>query len=146
MIINSNNLKEMIIWNQIQYFALPFISVLWFVVALLYTKTIYKLNKRTVIVLFFIPVVTFLIKNTSLKEAEKMAEKLRDIVLNTKVVYEDKELSFTVSIGIATLVSDNSKDIEDILKQADDALYRGKAMGRNCIVTVDLEGTVWETT
>ena len=87
MIINSNNLKEMIIWNQIQYFALPFISVLWFVVALLYTKTIYKLNKRTVIVLFFIPVVTFLIKNISLKEAEKLAEKLRDIVLNTKVVY-----------------------------------------------------------
>ncbi|NLM04409.1 MAG: hypothetical protein GX214_05255, partial [Clostridiales bacterium] len=65
MIINSNNLKEMIIWNQVQYFALPFISVLWFVVALLYTKTIYKLNKRTVIILFFIPVVTFLMRLTN---------------------------------------------------------------------------------
>ena len=38
MIINSNDLQEMIFWNQIQYLGLPFISVLWLMVALLYTK------------------------------------------------------------------------------------------------------------
>ena len=35
MIINNNNLQEMIFWNQIQYLGLPFISVLWLMVALL---------------------------------------------------------------------------------------------------------------
>ena len=44
MIINSSNLQEMIFWNQVQYFGLPFISVLWLTVALLYTRTICSLK------------------------------------------------------------------------------------------------------
>ena len=37
MVINSSNLQEMMFWNQIQYMGLPFIAVLWLVVALLNT-------------------------------------------------------------------------------------------------------------
>jgi hypothetical protein len=65
MIININDLQEMMIWNQIQYFGLPFISVLWLTVALLYTKTIYTLSRRIVVVLFSVPVVTFIIRLTN---------------------------------------------------------------------------------
>jgi uncharacterized membrane protein YhaH (DUF805 family) len=60
MIINSSNLQEMIFWNQFQYLGLPFISVLWLMVALLYTKTIYFLRSRMALLLFFVPVITFL--------------------------------------------------------------------------------------
>ncbi|HHY37309.1 MAG TPA: diguanylate cyclase [Firmicutes bacterium] len=65
MIINSSNLEEMIFWNQIQYFGLPFISVLWLMVALLYTKTIDSLNNRLPLLLFFVPVLTFFIRLTN---------------------------------------------------------------------------------
>jgi len=65
MIINSNNLHEMIFWNQIQYLGLPFISVLWLTVALLYTKTIYYLKKRTAILLFAVPLITLFIRLTN---------------------------------------------------------------------------------
>jgi uncharacterized membrane protein YhaH (DUF805 family) len=46
MIINNNNLQEMIFWNQIQYLGLPFISVLWLMVALLYTKILHSYIHR----------------------------------------------------------------------------------------------------
>ncbi|NLK71444.1 MAG: diguanylate cyclase [Clostridiales bacterium] len=65
MIVNSSNLQEMIFWNQIQYLGLPFISVLWLLVALLYTKTIYSLKIRMGVLLFFIPVVTFFMRLTN---------------------------------------------------------------------------------
>jgi diguanylate cyclase (GGDEF)-like protein len=65
MIINSNNLQEMIFWNQFQYLGLPFISVLWLMVALLYTKTIYSLNIRMVPLLFAVPVITFFMRFTN---------------------------------------------------------------------------------
>jgi diguanylate cyclase (GGDEF)-like protein/PAS domain S-box-containing protein len=65
MIINNNNLQEMIFWNQIQYLGLPFISVLWLMVALLYTKTIYSLKIRLALLLFSVPVITFFIRLTN---------------------------------------------------------------------------------
>jgi len=65
MIINSNNLQEMIFWNQFQYLGLPFISVLWLMVALLYTKTIYSLNIRMALLLFSVPVITFFMRLTN---------------------------------------------------------------------------------
>jgi PAS domain-containing protein len=65
MIINSNNLLEMIFWNQFQYLGLPFVSVLWLIVALLYTKTIYSLKTRMAILLFSVPVITFFMRLTN---------------------------------------------------------------------------------
>ena len=65
MIINSNDLKEMIFWNQIQYLGLPFISVLWLMVALLYTKTIYSLKTQMVFLLFSVPGITFFMRLTN---------------------------------------------------------------------------------
>jgi diguanylate cyclase (GGDEF)-like protein len=65
MIINSNNLQEMIFWNQIQYMGLPYIAVLWLVVALLYTRTIYSPRNRKVLLLFIVPVITFFMRLTN---------------------------------------------------------------------------------
>ena len=80
-----------------------------------------------------------LLKNTSLKEAQMLAEKLRETVLSTKVIYENREISFTVSIGVATIFGNNNSNVEDVFKQADEALYKAKDKGRNCVVTVDFD-------
>ncbi|NLT94912.1 MAG: diguanylate cyclase [Clostridia bacterium] len=77
------------------------------------------------------------LKNTSLKEAHKKAEKIRKTVAGKKVVYDGQEISFTISIGVAAICgdTDNIKGIEDILKKADEALYMAKAKGRNRVVS-----------
>jgi len=65
MIINSSNLQEKMFWNQFQYFGLPFISVLWLSVALLYTKTVYSLKLKMALLLFAVPVISFFIRLTN---------------------------------------------------------------------------------
>ncbi len=77
------------------------------------------------------------LKNASLEEAKKVAEKFRETVSRRKVIYGEQEISFTVRIGVATIRghTDDINDIEDILKMADDALYKAKAKGRNCVAT-----------
>ncbi len=77
------------------------------------------------------------LKNASLEEAKRVAEKFRETVAKRKVIYGGQEISFTVSIGVAAIrgSSDDVNDIEDILKMADDALYKAKAKGRNCVAT-----------
>lgn len=79
------------------------------------------------------------LKNTSLKEAKKAAEKLRETVAKTKVIYGTQEITRTVSIGVAAIFSDkdNYNNTEDILKKADDALYKAKAKGRNCVMAME---------
>lgn len=77
------------------------------------------------------------LKNASLEEAKKVAEKFRETVAKRKVIYEGQEISLTVSIGVAAIRSYNGdiNDIEDVLKLADDALYKAKAKGRNYVAT-----------
>ncbi len=75
-----------------------------------------------------------LMKNASLKDAQVAAEKFRDTVDRTKVAYRDREISLTVSIGVASSASaESASGVEDVLRQADDALYIAKAKGRNCV-------------
>jgi len=62
MEINSINLQDMMCWNQVQYLGLPFVSVLWLMVALLYTKTIHILKRWMLFLLLFMPLLTFFIR------------------------------------------------------------------------------------
>ncbi len=57
------------------------------------------------------------------------------------MIYGKQEISFTVSIGVAAIHGNNDdiNDIEDTIKMADDALYKAKAKGRNCVVTLTFE-------
>jgi diguanylate cyclase (GGDEF)-like protein len=66
------------------------------------------------------------------------------------VIYGKQEIGYTVSIGVAAIGSntDDINNIEDLLKMADDALYKAKAKGRNCVATLEtgMEGvTLLET-
>ncbi len=65
--------------------------------------------------------------------AKVIAERLRTAIEQSKVPSEQGDVSYTVSIGIASSVG---KDvvIEDLLDRADRALYMAKANGRNRFV------------
>ena len=82
--------------------------------------------------------------------SEKVAEQFRETVSRRKVIYGKQEIGYTVSIGVAAIGSntDDINNIEDLLKMADDALYKAKAKGRNCVATLEpgMEGlTILET-
>jgi diguanylate cyclase (GGDEF)-like protein len=71
-----------------------------------------------------------LLPSTNLDCAFNLAEDIREIVEATPVIYEGKEIFVTVSGGVTTYHSSLS-GIEDMLKAADQALYRAKENGRN---------------
>ena len=68
-------------------------------------------------------------QETSVEIATMLAERLLRAVRGIRVYYEGKEISVTVSIGIAEM--DPQHDWSDWLHQADSALYRAKQGGRD---------------
>ncbi|HPS53977.1 MAG TPA: diguanylate cyclase [Sedimentisphaerales bacterium] len=74
---------------------------------------------------------TILMPDTSHSAAIKAAEKLRKIIDGYYWDIGEKCISVSISIGIASV---DSYDSHELIKRADDALYKAKAQGRNCIV------------
>jgi two-component system cell cycle response regulator len=66
--------------------------------------------------------------DTDAGAAERVTEKLRCEVAGTTVAHEGRELSVTVSIGMATW---HGEAPEELLRRADEALYAAKAAGRD---------------
>lgn len=60
-----------------------------------------------------------------------VVEKLRTIIENTTIPYQDNEINITVSIGAAHSPAGNIHSLENMLVQADKALYKAKNSGRN---------------
>ena len=60
-----------------------------------------------------------------------VAERMRETIQATTFAPPMGELKITGSFGIATYPSENVNDIDSLLMQADDALYRAKQKGRN---------------
>lgn len=63
--INTSQLSEMIFWNQIQYFGIPFFPALWLVISLLYTGRIDYIKGYRSIIIFIIPIITFILRLTN---------------------------------------------------------------------------------
>jgi diguanylate cyclase (GGDEF)-like protein len=60
-----------------------------------------------------------------------LAERAREEIDSSTIAVEQNKISVTVSFGIATSTPENVLDLNDMLRLADDALYRAKANGRN---------------
>lgn len=77
---------------------------------------------------------------TDIKGSVITAEKIRVIIANTPIsIGNDQTLRVSVSIGVAEfqdlrLERDLSPDIGDLINAADEALYRAKENGRNCVL------------
>ncbi len=73
---------------------------------------------------------TILLADTTLKGAYIFAEHLRKKVAQTVIKYNDIELNYTVSLGVAE-VEPSIKNYEAWIECADAALYHSKENGRN---------------
>jgi len=73
-----------------------------------------------------------LLSNTSIDGANTVAQKLREDVEQSIVLLEDnRELKYTISLGVSQVNIQKETSIELVLKRADDALYEAKKSGKN---------------
>jgi len=74
----------------------------------------------------------FLLPNTDLKGGKIIAEKIRKKLDTSFFRFKDIELKITMTFGVSVFTK--SMDIDDCIKNADQALYQGKNGGKNCVV------------
>ena len=73
---------------------------------------------------------------TDHQRALATADRIRREVEKVTVQEQDKVVTFTISIGLFTLLPGETDNIPTIIKKADAALYRAKETGRNRVVRV----------
>ncbi len=77
--------------------------------------------------------------NTSLESAYKTAERIRKTFENSTVIHNGREIKTTISIGVAQF-RDYMESIDDLIRDADQALYQAKATGKNRVVIYEPQG------
>jgi diguanylate cyclase (GGDEF)-like protein/PAS domain S-box-containing protein len=73
-----------------------------------------------------------LLPDTPLKQAKQFAERLRKLISALHITQGEEDILITASMGVTEAVTED-KNFTQIFKRADEALYEGKAAGRNCI-------------
>jgi two-component system, cell cycle response regulator len=71
--------------------------------------------------------------NCSLKVATRRADEIRHLVCKDAIVTTFARVPLTVSMGVTAADRMQNPTIEELLQQADGALYAAKQNGRNCV-------------
>jgi diguanylate cyclase (GGDEF)-like protein len=73
--------------------------------------------------------------NTNLKGAYRLAEKVRTTIAESSFILDDslRPMRVTVSIGVAQFAGNRKR----FFQKTDEALYRAKAAGKNCVMADD---------
>lgn len=76
-----------------------------------------------------------LLPDTDLNGAKFIAEKLREGIFSHKIQYSNYTLNVTITFGVS--VYKRLRDINECIKEADQALYLGKVRRKNCVISSD---------
>ena len=73
---------------------------------------------------------------TNLEQASVVAERIRHGVCELNIHHPDNQPhgKLTVSIGLASIIPNDSTTMEQLVERADRALYKAKKHGKNCVV------------
>ncbi len=75
-----------------------------------------------------------LLPNTSAEAGRKLAEKLRNRLEVSPVLWEKTSIAVTASFGLAGTTAEEKRDFDHLYTDADKALYLAKQRGRNRVV------------
>lgn len=75
-----------------------------------------------------------LLPGTGIQQSQQVAEKVREAVANTKFQLDTEVISLTISLGVSLFMPGHTINIDSCVMEADQALYRAKAFGRNQVV------------
>ena len=73
-----------------------------------------------------------LLPEIAVQNALLLAEKLRKLVEETQYEHNNIRFQATISLGVAQVTKD-TRTMKQFLEKADQALYKAKAQGRNCV-------------
>lgn len=73
---------------------------------------------------------TVALPETAQQKAWQVGERIRSMIQDSELEIYDEKIRVTISIGMATLVPGTSS-VEELMDEADKALYRAKTKGRN---------------
>ena len=83
-----------------------------------------------------------MLPDTDSKVATSIAELIRKNIEKLRMNYEDEQIKFTISIGVATIMPTRVINSSDLNERADQALYLAKEAGRNRVVAADGESAL----
>lgn len=72
-------------------------------------------------------------------EARSIGERLRACVSERPIQWDNQEIVLTISVGVATAGNTCGLTVENLIRVADDALYRAKSAGRNRVEYLSME-------
>jgi diguanylate cyclase (GGDEF)-like protein len=72
---------------------------------------------------------------TPVEEARLTAERIREKIAGLTVAYHEKLISITITVGVAHY--DTALDGDANIRKADDAMYRGKRLTKNCVIACE---------
>ena len=78
-----------------------------------------------------------ILPQTNVEMALKIAERVRELIALSDISSLHKDLHLTASFGVSTLLDYEGEAItilEELLKQADQAMYEAKNQGRNRVI------------
>lgn len=74
-----------------------------------------------------------ILPNTSDSDAHHIADKIRQLVDSAEIRYQGRAIPITITIGISSTETGITEE-KELMRDADRALYKGKELGRNCVV------------
>lgn len=77
--------------------------------------------------------------NTPGEGAMMLAEQIRKKVENKVVICEGEKINCTISLGVASLIPSEDLDPTDLIKLADQAMYKAKGNGRNQVIMANTD-------
>ena len=81
-----------------------------------------------------------ILPDTRIEGALKVAERIRAEMLQQNIPYgPDNQHPVSLTSGVVSARGNMIQSMEQLIRQADDALYQGKNQGRNCVVSVVLD-------
>ncbi len=75
-----------------------------------------------------------LLPETSIHQAQKIANRIRLLVLDKPIMSDRGDISVSISLGISSMEGDCDSRLEWVIDQADQALLKAKESGRNRVV------------
>lgn len=70
-----------------------------------------------------------LLPGTDVFEAHSVGQKLKELISGYDFVYKEKEISLTMTFGVSAFHG----DVHEAIERADQAMYKGKEQGKNCV-------------
>lgn len=77
-----------------------------------------------------------ILPNAQLQEAVAFGERVRRLIETVCFKLDGVTFHSTITVGVASFTS-TDKSYDSLMKRADNALYAGKAAGRNCVISQD---------